>query len=74
MKYNNCLFWALKKWFKDGGYIVIRRSKYGWFPHFLWMCKDTIILESYVPKNPKKRTFPPILFRGHVKRGDEHLE
>ena len=39
---HNCLTWAVDKWNKDGGYLVIRWSrhhKYDWlrWPHFLWL-------------------------------------
>ena len=37
--FTNCLFFALKKWITLGGYIVIRKSDEGWFPHFIW-CGD----------------------------------
>lgn len=71
MKWNNCLCWALAKWKRYGGYIVMRKSNYGWFPHFLWLSKDRTQLESFVPDDPRHKVLPPPVFRGHVKEGDE---
>lgn len=69
MKWGNCLCWALAKWRKHGGYLVIRRSRYGWFPHFLHMDREGNI-ESFVPDDPKRKKLPPPVFKGSVKRGD----
>jgi hypothetical protein len=69
---SNCLFFALHRWWCRGGYVVIRKSRYGrWWWHFLWS-KDLKWFESFVPVTPNhKRRFPPLLFRGYVKCGDE---
>ena len=69
MRWNNCLFWALAKWAKYGGYLMIRRSRWGWFPHFLHMDREGNI-ESFVPDDPRKKACPPPVFRGSVKKGD----
>lgn len=71
MSWGNCLCWALRQWRKHGGYLVIRRSRYGWFPHFLWLSADRQTLQSFVPDNPKHKKLPPPVFRGNVKSGDE---
>lgn len=72
MHVSNCLIFALQRWFKHGGYFVIRKSRYGPFPHFIW-CKDLkdADIEHYVPLNPKRRLIPPLFFRGEVRREDE---
>jgi hypothetical protein len=67
---NNCLVYALRKWFRHGGYLIIRKSRWGWFPHFLWSPAAPPEAEQYIPVNPKRRLLPPLIFRGHVKRGD----
>lgn len=52
---NNCLTWAVDKWNKDGGYLVIRWCRHttlSWivWPHFLWLDeKYHIYLEHVVP-------------------------
>lgn len=52
---NNCLTWAVEKWNKDGGYLVIRWARHNtitWivWPHFLWLDeKYHIHLEHIVP-------------------------
>lgn len=58
---QNCLSYALTKWRREGGYILVRRSlagrKFGiasrwhpvsWVPHFLHMSKEGVITQ-YAP-------------------------
>lgn len=75
---SNCVVWALLLYLRRSGkgrdcYIAIRRSRWGAFPHFLyverraggsWRCV------SYVPMNPRHKTMPPPIFRGRWKWGD----
>lgn len=73
---NNCFFFALSKWFKNGGYLAIRKSHLGNFPHFLWI-KDlkNADLEHYTPIEPpdkqKERFIDKFLFKGKVSKSDE---
>lgn len=67
---NNCLFYALWKWWKEGGYFITRKSRHGWWPHFLHQHKGGQVTH-YVPLYPRKRLIPPPLFRGAVVIGDE---
>jgi hypothetical protein len=72
---NNCLFFALSRWNKKGGYLIIRRSRFGWWWHFLWAEKlDGIeTLEHYVPNEEKLKVevVSKVLFKGHVSNKDE---
>jgi len=63
---GNCLTFALRKWRAEGGYIVIRKSRYGWWPHFLHMDAETRVLTHLVPVKPERRWFPPLTFEGIV--------
>lgn len=65
-KYNNCLFFAMYKLIKNGGFLLMRKSKYGPFPHFLWS-QDLKSVEHFVPVKPRNRLMPPLIFRGKVK-------
>jgi hypothetical protein len=68
---SNCLFFALGHWWKRGGYFIVRRSHYGWWPHFLWS-SDLAVFEQYAPlSGGRLRWFPPLLFKGHVKSGPD---
>jgi hypothetical protein len=67
---GNCLLWALIKFAREGGYILMRRSRWGPFPHFLWAPPDLSRVESYVPHDPRRRLLPKVWFRGHVRIGD----
>jgi hypothetical protein len=63
---TNCLFFALKKWFSCGGYLVIRKSKVGWWPHFLWS-KDLKTFYHYLPVSYKEnKPIPPCVFKGEA--------
>lgn len=63
---SNCLLFALSRWRERGGYIVITRSLFGWWPHFEWSA-DLKTFEQFAPFGRKrKRLFPPLYFRGHV--------
>lgn len=71
---SNCFFYALTKWRKFGGYLVIRRSHHGWWPHFIW-CKDLkdAQIEHYAPKregreNPYIKKF---FFDGEIRTKDK---
>ena len=63
---SNCYLFALRRWWTRGGYVVVRKSRYGWWPHALWSA-DLIDFYDYVPNAPRKRAFPPLLFRGTVR-------
>ena len=65
---SNCLLFALAKWWKHGGYVIIRKSHWGWWPHFIW-CKDLrdAEIEQYVPIGDKLPfSFMKVLFKGKI--------
>ena len=64
---SNCILYAFKRWWAEGGYVVIRASHYGWWPHVLWS-KDLVTFEEYTPKRPNHHLwFPPPLYEGEVR-------
>jgi hypothetical protein len=68
MAYNNCLFWAVGKLLTQGGYIGMRRSKYGPVPHFIWS-KNLKKWYGFVPKHPRTgwvACMVKLCFRGRV--------
>ena len=70
MARSNCLIFALAHWFRDGGYLIVRRSHWGWFPHFLWS-QDLKVFEEFTPlRHAKYRLCPPLLFTGYVREGE----
>jgi len=73
MSRSNCLFWAVAMWKRrkargKQGYLVVRLSRFGKFPHFLYL--EGGKLYSYVPHNPRHKVLPPPLFQGRSKFGD----
>jgi len=68
---SNCLFYALGKCWREGGYLVIRKSRFGWFPHFLWS-PDLKEFWEFTPREPNhNRLLPPVFFHGVVRSGAE---
>jgi hypothetical protein len=75
-----CLVHAIQQYRKHGGYIAMRRTRILlWpFPHFLWIPPECpkggkcIGIESFVPAEGHRYhvLFPPLWFKGHVKKGD----
>jgi hypothetical protein len=64
---SNCLLFALRRWLRRGGYVIPRRSHYGWWPHFLWS-PDLKRFWEYTPPKPNQYLLvPPPLFRGVIK-------
>jgi hypothetical protein len=64
---NNGLSYFICRWFREGGYIVMRKSHYGWWPHFLWT-RDFISFFEFTPGvHNGNAPLPPPLFPGYVR-------
>lgn len=66
---DNCLTYALRIWRygRAGDHLVVRRSRFGWFPHFsvlFELANGDIVRKEYVPLKPVRRRFPPLFFKG----------
>lgn len=81
-RYSNCFIYAIQQWKRSGGYIVIRKSRFGWWPHFLHARLDStsskLEVDHFVPDEPKppigwRRWFPihTIIFKGRVHTTDQ---
>lgn len=79
---SNCLVFALRRWHRDGGYLLLRRSKHhAWIPHILWTKSLRDPPLAFVPDRPIEwhrlpwllRILPlhTVIYRGHVQEGDE---
>lgn len=62
---SNCLVFALAQLICNGGYLVMRRSRFGPFPHFIWT-PDLVTFHEFVPVDPRHRWIPPLAFVGMV--------
>ncbi len=75
---TNCILFACalcRRRRKRGreGYIIVRWSRWGPFPHVLYgerRANGTVRVVSYRPSAPVARVIPPPLFRGSSKWGD----
>jgi hypothetical protein len=64
---SNCLSYVLDQIKSEGGYLIMRKSHVGWWPHFLWS-KDLTGFKEFVPeKAAHRRMFPPPWFKGYVR-------
>lgn len=64
---SNCLVYAVNRWRKAGGYIVVRKSHHGWWPHFLWTADFNTFFEFTPVKPNDELKSPPVLFKGYVR-------
>jgi len=63
----------LKPPIKREGYLAIRRSRWGAFPHVLYAerrSNGNLRIVSYIPIAPKHKPIPPAVFKGQSKWGD----
>ena len=74
---SNCLLFAWALYWrrrKRGavGYVALRRSRWGPFPHALYVEQRHYgwRVVSYVPRDPRHKTLPPPMFDGRSKWGD----
>lgn len=66
---DNCLTYALRAWRYASAtdHLVVRRSHWGWFPHFFLLIElqdGSLVRKEYVPVTPRPRWIPPLFFKG----------
>jgi hypothetical protein len=71
-KFTNCIVFVMSKWLDEGGYIVLRKSRFGWWPHFLW-ARSLSEMEHLVPesKAPPKYGVDLLFFNGTIETEDK---
>jgi len=71
---SNCLAFALRKFFADRGYLIMRWSRHGWWFHFLWS-KDLDHFEEFQPlAYTQGMKSPPFFFKGSIVKHDIHSD
>ncbi len=77
MNLSNCIVWAILLYWRRRAkgkvcYLMIRRSRYGKFPHMLFAEQRHYGMRvvSFVPSDPHHKSVPPPMFRGKSKWGD----
>jgi len=66
------LYWRRRRAGREG-YIVLRRSRWGPFPHMLYAearRDGRLRLVRYRPTSPRARACPPLVFKGSSRWGD----
>lgn len=67
MEFSNCLLYVLMRMASSGGRMLVQKSLYGWWPHFMHVDGSGCVTE-FVPHRPRPRLLlPPPLFRGRVR-------
>lgn len=66
LRRSNCLIFALTRVFTFGGYLHLRKSNYGWWPHVFWSA-DLFNFEEFTPLSHQTQRWPPLFFYGYVK-------
>ena len=67
---SNCALWAAWRYVRRGGYVVMTRSDYGWWPHFAWSQDGTRWLQFHPKRHRRwygwclRRGIPLPLFDG----------
>ena len=75
---SNCLLWAWALYWRRRakgreGYLLLRRSRSGPFPHCLYAeCRScgSLRVVSYKPLSLREKKLPPPLFKGSSRWGD----
>ena len=67
MKRSNCFVYAIRQFVTPGGYLVVRRSQFGPWPHVLWSPDLRTFSEFVPPRYRPPYWFPPLWFRGTVR-------
>ena len=75
---SNCMAFAVALYVRrkrsgHEGYLVMRRSRWGCFPHILHAEQrksGALRIVSYIPIHPRRKPIPPALFDGRSKWGD----
>lgn len=81
---TNCLIFSIRR-LCAGGYLIARKSRFGWWPHFMWaQSVDGIEVENLVPATPLKwdelpwwQKILPVhvaLFRGVIRNDDKDVK
>lgn len=64
-KYNNCWYYATMIWIRQGGYVVVGDSEYGWWGHYSHTF-DFINFTEFTTDTKHKRPFPPPIYPGYI--------
>lgn len=76
--FSNCIIFSYSKWIENGGYIIMRKSHWGWWPHFIWAKHiDGLYLEHLVPIEDKSPGFFGLeifLFKGKIENKDSEIK
>lgn len=63
---SNCLIFALRRWFRDGGHVLVVPSDNWPGPHFRFTL-DGVVYEEFYPRRAIRRLLPPLVFQGAVR-------
>lgn len=66
--YSNCWLWAFYTWVRRGGFLILSKSEWGWWPHVMWS-PDMMKCNQFEPDHTRQRgrLLPPLIYRGYIK-------
>ena len=69
MSYSNCLIYAVWRWIRRGGWLLMRRSHAGPYPHFAQTDElpEGMLVTHYVRKKARRSKWQLPWFDGQVK-------
>jgi hypothetical protein len=67
--YSNCWAWAIYAFLRRGGFLILTKSEWGWWPHVMWS-PDMHSCHQFEPDHRRRwgRLFPPFIYRGYIKK------
>lgn len=66
-RWSNCYLVSVALWWRHGGYVLVTRSRYGWWPHMLWSRELRTVVEWEPDARKRVRWLPPVLYRGRLR-------
>jgi hypothetical protein len=64
---SNCWMFALWRFFTHGGFLIVSKSEWGWWPHLMWSPDMTTIHQFEPTAKKRRRLLPPLVYKGYVK-------
>ena len=66
---SNCWLWAFWTFLRRGGFLIVSKSEWGWWPHLMWS-PDMRTVHQFEPDHKRRmgRFWPPVFYRGFVKQ------
>lgn len=65
---SNCYLFAVWQLFRKGGFLIVCKSEWGWWPHVMWSPDMCTVYQFEPTEKKRRRLFPPTFYRGYIKK------